>query len=1126
MKTKLLSIISKPKTRTILVIFFLFLLVQSSFAANWFVDDGTNNGNIYNLTNSPFVPGNDLMGDGSAIKPYATLLKAYKSAAAGDIIYVDSGLYTDVKSLTFNITKSIQIIGAGFTDTVCKLTSGVDRWSNINSSNVILKKFQILNYNNAADGISLLISGGTGIVLDQVAIYGSTGSAGQGVIHITGNTTSVIIKSATMPCNRIGAASYGGGLKITGSTVLIQNSSYSNNKLTAITGGAILIEGTTANVTIDKCLFEDNEAASAGAIYMTNGTLNVTKSCFNNNKSVSGTDNLGGGAVFINPTTTATTTTANFTDCSFLNNTAQGASQDGGAVLLRNASGGIFCDVVFNTCSFTTNTATDKGEDVYFDQGTAPTAYNVTFKNTTFNTIGAGTKVNLYNTDFSAAWIKFEGLTAPNSTGGNGDIVADGSGVAITKPEMFGLYTKSTTNLQLGLPLTTCVNRYDGICGTTTETLVCETKNTWGDISTTATNTDVITFDKGINSPKTITAATNVSNIVYSSAAHGYIVGDWITVEDCLPISYNGFYKITAVATLNTFSVVKGSAPGAFVSGGTATEGKPIGWSRNTLPTVNEHIIINFDYNTTTFGNIDACKMTVNTGVTLITDNDNKGVLGVDALGTYVYVVNSIVNKGTINVKSNGNLIQVNHPLDLNGEAIVTPDITFTKDTGNKIKWDYVYWSKPVVDNVLLNSTAFDVKYYWNPDFCVAGVNFSYLGWRSLSAEPTIGSGFITRVKTAAGTTPTPISLNMTGLSNNGDITAIVKYYDGNDQAFRNFTFLGNPYPGAIKFEDFYNDNINNIYGTVYLWTSNTPYPGSGLYSQPDYASFNLTGGVLGATTQSPTATVPNGYLASGQGFMVRPKVNGTITFKNKQRTKDIPSNNHFFKDTQSNEKNRFWLRITDSNEKFNEQLIGYIPGATDQFDEAYDGPINSLSVIKFYSILDNNNLNIQGKKEFKKNDIVSIGYSKSIDLDDILTISLSNAEGIFRNNQKIYIHDKVDNKYYDLTSAQYKFTNNENTNNRFEIVYHIKTTNNEDIETIVSDLVSVSIKSNLFSILATSPISKVTLYDMAGKVLFDKSCSNNTNSVNANINLSNGVYISKVILSNIVMFTKKIINQ
>jgi hypothetical protein len=1132
MKVFTYTICSKIKNTNFinLILLLVVLFGTKCNAANWYVDNASSAGNIYNLTSAPFVAGNDT-GAGSAISPFATLLKAYNTAAPGDTIYVDAGTYTDVNATSFNITKSITIIGAGFSETIFSRTSGIDRWSTINANNVVLKKFQIINYNNPADGIGLFISGGTGIILDQVGIYGCVGSAGQGAIYISGAATNVTIKNSALPCNRVGSALYGGALKITNSTVLIQNCSYSNNILSGINGSAILIEGNAANVTIEKSLFENNEAASGGAIYMTNGTLNVTGSCFNNNKSVNTSTNLGGGAVFIYASTNGTTTTANFTDCSFLNNAASGSSQDGGAVLFRSPSTAVTCNVVFKTCSFTGNTAADKGEDVYF-QATA-TAYNVTFKNSTFNTIGAGTKVNLYNNNFNAAWIKFEGLTAPTSTGGNGDIVANTFGVAVSNPEMTGVYIESTTNVPIGLPVTTCVDRYNGVCGAVNQTFVCETTNTWGDVSLTASNADVVGFDKVANLPKTITLATNATSIVFTFAAHGFIVGDWVIIEGFMPVTYNGIYKITAKA-INTFTVAKGVSPGILVTKGTATKGTPLGWSRKTNPTVDEHVIINYNYNTTTYGDIEACKMTVNPLITLTVDNDDKGNPGTDTLGTYAYVVNSIFNKGTINVNNNGNLIQENHPLDFNGEAVTTPSITITKTTSNKIKWDYVYWSKPLATASLVKANfdaKFDIKYYWDPAFCTLGINNDYLGWRTLALEPVVGTGFITRVKTAAGTTPTPITVISSGLTNNGDISAVVKWYDGNDQAYRNYTLLGNPYPGAINFEEFYKDNTDKIFGTAYLWSSITAYPGIGFYKEADYATYNLTGGVgVGlATTQTPNGTMPNGYIASGQGFMVRPKVIGTVTFNNSQRAlKDIsknliaPSNNQFFKTAAPIEKDRYWLRISDSNKRTNQQLIGYVPEATEGFDDAYDGVISSSSSLQFYSILENQNLVIQGKGTFNVNDTITLGYSKTNAVSNQLTISIENKEGIFSSRQNIYVHDKELNSYANISERPYEFIGTTNRNNRFEIVYqlpHVAPEPEIDLDTIL-----ISVSEATLTIFAPEPIVSVVLYDITGKLVFQKATTRMFTTLSTPISLSSGVYIAKVVLENKTTYTKKLI--
>lgn len=996
----------------ILAVLGSLLFFSNSFGITIYVNDANPAGDTQCTAIGAI--GNDGL---TLLTPKLSLSAALAIANNGDVIFVETGVYSGAANRSLIINKEVQIEGAGEINTIFDNALGVQRWGSITANNVKISKLTITRYALATDGIAIDITSGSNIELNRVLIYANVGSAGQGAVFISGTTTSVLIKNSGSPCNRIAAANYGGGYKINGATVVFENCSINNNIVSAIQGGGILVLGNTANVTINSTTFDENEAAAGGAICVQNGTLNINNCCFNGNTTNAGAgNNLGGGAILIQASTNGTTTNVNINNCSFSNNSTGPASSDGGAISVSNLNSPT-CNLTFTTCSFTNNNAADRGEDVYFDRVNTP-IFNVVFKNNTFNTVYSGAQVNLYNADFPMAQIVFDTLLG---FGANGDIVADGNGVALAKPEMFGVYTESAISLPVGLPTTQCYDRFDGACGTATATFACITENIW--------------------------------------------------------------------------------------NGST--------WSKTTAPTVFEHVILNSNYNTLTHGNIDACQMTIKPGVVLDIAN------GTD--GTYVYVVNSIFNSGTINVNSKGNLVQVNHPLDLNGEPIVTPNINFTKHTGDKIRWDYVYWSKPISGNVLSNfNTNFDVKYYWDPDYCDAGVNFSYLGWRNLVSEPAVGTGFITRVKTAAGTVPTSITLNYSGTSNNGNYNANVKYYDEVD-AFRNFTLLGNPYPGAIKFEDFYRDNSDKIYGTVYLWSSNTPYPGSGLYQRADYATYNLTGGVgvPGATTQSPNGILPNGYIASAQGFFVRPKVNGAIVFKNSQRSKNFSSNSQFYKSSSDNI-NRYWLRISDDNKHYNELLVGYLSGATNEFDEAYDGPVNSLSAIKFYTTLGNEKLIIQGKADFTDSDKLNMSYELS-EPTEMLTISLTKKEGIF-TSQKIYLFDKKLGFYHDLTQSDYVFFN-DNSTNRFEIIYKLKSL---DENQVLNDEVNLEgfIFNNNLEVSSNLNLSTIKLFDSSGRLILNESLNHQTQIFNKNLILSPGLYILNVTCANGYEKSIKILNR
>ena len=1033
--------------KKLIITLFLFLFSNIiGHSATWYVNDSTSPLETGSICS---VVGSNLNSGLSPSLPKATLAAAYSLASSGDIIYVDSGTYNEV-ALTFNKT-NISIIGNGTVETVFKRTSGTNRFAVITANDTKISKLSILSYNLASDGISVSITSGTGIVFDNVLTYTTIGSGGQGSLYIAGTSTSVTIKNSSFPCNRDGTASYGGSLKICGATVNISNSSFNNNIISSLYGGAIYITGFYngvsyvggANVSIDSCSFYDNNAKNGGAIAIYGdgspgasayggGTVSITKSCFTGNAQTDTNSSGGGAAIYVNSNKDLNLT---ISDCTFKNNTAV---KDGGAIFIKNTAGTFTTNIT--TCSFETNTAAN-GEDIYFHGGVA----NTTLKNNTFKTLYASTNVNLHNNTVPVANIKFEGLTSATGTGGNGDIVANGSGVAVSKPEMTGVYTESSSNLPTSSPNVTCFDRFIGTCGVATATFVCQTTNNWN---------------------------------------------------------------------------------------GTT-------WSRGTIPTINERVRLNANYDTSVNGSIDACELTVGNGKILtITDNN------------YVNVVNSIINNGTINVSTKGSLIQVNHPLDQDGVATVTPNINITKTTSVKKRWDYEYMSKPLASSVNILptlNTSFDLKYYW--DGALASTGRSYLGWQSISGENqiTIGSGYIARVKDIApyNTGGGTITFTMSGLSTNGDYTAPVKYFDvAND--FRNFSLLGNPYPGGISFEKFYTDNSDKIMGTAYLWTARTYYPGTGEYNgnsvSTDYATFNLTGGVGpgGTGTQATLGSdTPNGYIASEQGFMVRAKGTGSVatiqnvTFKNLHRVKSViggvNTNGQFFRvNSQENSIDRYWLRITDSKNNYNEILIGYLPNATDGLDDAYDSRNITSWVVKLHSIVDNEKLVIQGKDDFHFSDKVSLIYEKSTTTEDVLTITLGTKEGIFETDQKIYLFDKLLNKYHRLTDGPYSFiTDKKIETDRFEIKYYpLLVDGNDNLLENSDTILLYYINNSILNLESSESIKGFKLFDINGRIVLSKIVEDDCNSLSENVNVSGGVYILSVTLSNGKTYIKKIVKQ
>lgn len=75
------------------------------------------------------------------------------------------------------------------------------------------------------------------------------------------------------------------------------------------------------------------------------------------------------------------------------------------------------------------------------------------------------------------------------------------------------------------------------------------------------------------NSTVAVTAITNAASAVVSATAHGFGVGDVVTLAGITPAGYNGSWVVTA-ATANTFTIYVGTALGAGSVFGTALGAK------------------------------------------------------------------------------------------------------------------------------------------------------------------------------------------------------------------------------------------------------------------------------------------------------------------------------------------------------------------------------------------------------------------------------------------------------------------------------------------------------------------------------------------------------------------------
>lgn len=605
-----------------------------------------------------------------------------------------------------------------------------------------------------------------------------------------------------------------------------------------------------------------------------------------------------------------------------------------------------------------------------------------------------------------------------------------------------------------------------------------------------------------------ITPATGTGTITYQwqKSTIG-CSGPWTNISGATTPTYTSpavsqttFFQLRVVSSLNGVQCTAFSNCLEITSfaktwnGSVSTDwSNPVNWTPNGVPTANHCVII---------PNVSNDPIVQGTNYNAYANNlsiMSNGKLEINSTNsiTVTDFVN-VASNALFDIKNNGSLVQINDT------AINTGNIKYNRTSRPMTRWAYVYWGTPVEGNVVSQiPSQFDYRYRWQS----GTINGS---WQPLTSTIP-GEGFITRVKNMApfSTGTGTISFAFVGKPNNGIVNVNVDSYDNSSLNTGNSVLLANPYPSAIDGEEFLtHSNNNELGGTLYFWTAVTLYSGAGAYNVQDYASWNLTGGTGTAPASDPanTGLIPNGKIAAGQGFFVEAHSDGQISFDNSMR--ESGNNTQFYRtQSNSNEKHRIWLNLFNQT-KFRQALIGYVDGATNDFDRLYDGDSFTSNEINIYSLLDNRALVINGKGlPFNDEDIIPIGYKVSTGGN--YTISIDNIDGIFAGEQNVYLKDNLTNSIHDIKLSNYDFTTDIGTfNNRFEIVFR---SNALGIDNPTSTVAQAYIKDETLYINATKNIQEIILFDIAAKKLTTFVNDIPVNSFKTEFNYPNGVYIAKV---------------
>lgn len=515
-----------------------------------------------------------------------------------------------------------------------------------------------------------------------------------------------------------------------------------------------------------------------------------------------------------------------------------------------------------------------------------------------------------------------------------------------------------------------------------------------------------------------------------------------------------------------------------------------ISWS-NGIPITTSAVVFTGDY--TSGSDLEACSIVV----------QNNSNITVSSGNTFIITGGLDVQMGSsFTIENEAALRQID--ADVN-----TGNIIVNRNSAAMIRLDYTAWSSPVLNQQLL---AFSPNTETNRFY-----EYLYTGTTTPTAYQSVdsstdfinGKGYMIRVdNTWPTSTPQVYNGQFTGNPVNGPISTSIGI---------GYNLVGNPYPSPLDADLFLNDNSS--VGTLYFWTHTAPASG-GSYPINNYASYTT----LGGTASAAGGQTPNGFIQTGQGFYVNTSSSGTANFSNTQRV-NASSSTQFFRSSNASsiEKHRLWLNLDDATLNYNQILVGYMSGATNDFDNLIDGKSFDVSNTMLYNIIDADKYVIQGRQlPFDLDDIVPLGLQ--VINAGTYTISLDSFDGNFLS-QDIFLKDNYTSTIHDLKTGAYSFNSAVGSfEDRFEVVYKNSVLSNDD-HTINNNFTHWLNDSEINLSSSLVLIEKVYVFDLTGRLL---TAVEDIDSLRFSLpnTYSTDILLLKVVLANDLINNIKIITK
>lgn len=529
----------------------------------------------------------------------------------------------------------------------------------------------------------------------------------------------------------------------------------------------------------------------------------------------------------------------------------------------------------------------------------------------------------------------------------------------------------------------------------------------------------------------------------------------------------------------------------------------------------------------------------------------------------YNYWCSPVGNASASSGNENFGITMLNRPVD---KIISIPAITTTQTGYNG------------VSNPLAVEPYWIWKYLSSDGYNLGGPN----GWLHVQAASTLSPGQGFTMKGTGGIDSNLIlgvQNNIDGKNQRYDFRG--KPNDGNIDvlvAKDKNTLTGNPYPSAIDLSAFLLSATNGASNTdriAYFWEQNKAavdshnvyqYEGGygsfspvslatvGVYLPATFLAYNGFGTSIGASGGSGV-NYERRFCPIGQGFMLLGNNAlvgvGTVQMNNSFRVfkKEGVVNNSQFERSSNRLTFSDFLDETPSVSGFDYTTVSKLPvpqiriktvvndltvqqlalafdnNATDGIDSGMDaGSVNTDNQQEIYFLIDDKTFGI---------DIINFDINKKIPLglrnvaDANFKISMHEMLN-FYDSEHVYIHDKLNDTYFDITQNTFEVNMPAGTNNaRFEITFMPTSVLATDSITIKDFNVIQNNATSLLTIINSKSIDlkEVNIYDITGKLILSKNKLGTDKSYQISTSgLSDAIYIVKVVTANGEIQGKKIL--